>query len=91
MSPDEPKYVFVDKTGRCFEDFQATKNCSECFNNHECDDCFLRAYNDAVGAMMRVGKNFGVGDMMVFKQDLLDAGFVWGKDFYVRKIDVQPD
>uniref|UniRef100_A0A6M3KD98 Uncharacterized protein n=1 Tax=viral metagenome TaxID=1070528 RepID=A0A6M3KD98_9ZZZZ len=78
---NEQYYLFVDKSGHCFEDFQDMK---------AADDGHAR-YNDHVGAMLRAshhdGFTFCVGDMMAFKQDLLDAGFKWGIDFYVKKVD----
>lgn len=69
---EEQLYLFVDKTGHCFEDFQ------------DADDGF--GYNDIIGAYMRGGKKFSVGDMLVFRDDLIAAGFIWGKDFYVKKV-----
>ena len=69
MEPEQ-LYVFVDKSGHCFEVFQGDGE----------DD-----YNDRVGALMRGGEKFTAGDMFVFKQDLIDAGFEWGRDFYVKK------
>ena len=69
-------YRFIDKSGHCFEDYQ------------EIEDDTL--YHDTVGAMLRVsndGKHdFSVGDMLCFRDELQDAGFVWGVDFYVRKV-----
>ena len=73
---EEQYYLFVDKTGHCFEDFQAMGN-SECHRN----------YNDHVGAFLRGGRKFTVGDMMAFRDDLTQAGFKWGVDFYVKKVD----
>jgi len=73
---DEQLYIFVDKTGHCFEDFQNKGS-----NEGE------RRYNDVVGAMMRGGRKFTVGDMLAFRDDLTDAGFEWGKDFYIRKVE----
>lgn len=78
-------YVFVDESGHCFEDFQLSAGTglgidSDIGNDGE------RRYRDHIGAMMRGGRKFIVGDMMCFKQDLIDAGFVLGKDFYVRKV-----
>ena len=83
---EEQLYVFVDKSGHCFDDFQTTKNCDECFNKRDCNNCSLRRYNGVVGAFFKGGRKFTVGDMLAFKQDLLDAGFKWGVDFYVRKV-----
>jgi len=68
---NEQLYIFVDKSGHCFKDFQAKDDGS--------------GYNNLVGAWLAGGKMFCVGDMMVFKQELIDAGFQWGKDFYVKK------
>lgn len=74
---DEQYYLFVDKTGLCFETFQKMGN----------EENGERIYNDHVGAMMRSGRKFIVGDMMCFRDDLVDAGFKWGVDFYVKKVD----
>ena len=73
----EQYYLFVDKSGRCFEAFQKTGN----LENGQ------QGYNALVGAWLRGGRKFTVGDMMAFKQDLIDAGFKWGIDFYVKKVD----
>jgi len=73
---DEQYYLFVDKSGNCFEAFQKMGD----FENGE------RNYNDYVGALMGSGRKFTVGDMMCFKDDLTDAGFKWGVDFYVKKV-----
>lgn len=73
---NEQKYRFVDLTGECFEKFQAYAPYGESPD----------AYYDTIGAFMRAGREFGVGDMMVFKRDLIDAGFEWGKDFVVRRV-----
>ena len=72
---EEQLYIFVDKTGRCFEDFQDRG-----------DDEGARKYYDHVGAWLRGGKKFTVGDMLAFRDELVAAGFEWGKDFYVRKV-----
>ena len=73
---DEQHYLFVDKTGHCFEDFQKMGD-SEC----------ARSYNDLVGAWLRGGKKFIVGDMMAFRDDLTQAGFRWGIDFFAKKVE----
>ena len=77
MPTEEQHYLFVDKSGLCFEAFQKIGN----LENGEID------YNDYVGALMRSGRKFTVGDMMSFRDDLTDAGFKWGVDFYVKKVD----
>lgn len=73
---EEQYYLFVDKTGHCFEDFQKQGD----------DDNGERRYNDFVGARMRSGRKFTVGDMMCFRDALTEAGFEWGIDFYVKKV-----
>jgi len=77
---DEQLYIFVDKTGHCFEDFQTMKVDDECHAQ----------YNDYVGALLRAShhgeKTFIVGDMLAFRDDLINAGFKWGKDFYAKKV-----
>lgn len=72
---EEQYYLFVDKTGHCFEDLQGIGEGTQ------------GRYNDFVGALMRSGRKFTVGDMMSFKDDLTEAGFEWGVDFYVKKVD----
>lgn len=72
----EQLYTFVDKTGHCFEDFQNIGD----KNNGE------RKYNDCIGAMLRGGKEFIVGNMLAFRDDLTNAGFKWGIDFYVKRV-----
>ena len=74
---DEQYYLFVDKTGHCFEDFQDIK----------VDNDAHGRYNDIVGAWLRGGRKFTVGDMVAFRDDLTQAGFKWGVDFYVKKVD----
>lgn len=72
----EQYYFFVDKTGHCFEAFQDIGD-----SDAEC------RYHDSVGAWFRGGRKFTVGDMLAFRDDLTDAGFQWGIDFYVKKVD----
>lgn len=76
---DEQMYRFVDKSGHCFEDYQAMGDC-------ESD----KKYHDMVGAMLRAshdGKHdFSVGDAMCFRDELQEAGFKWNKDFYMVKL-----
>jgi len=92
---DEQWYVFVDKSGHCFEDFQTSSGTAS--SGDELDKIIdkefgaetndgERRYRDYVGAMLRAGKEFPVGDMFCFRDDLTDAGFEWGKDFYVKKV-----
>ncbi len=92
---NEQYYLFVDKTGHCFEDFQTSTRTEP---QDEIDkivgkalggtsDNGERYYRDRVGAMMRGGCKFIVGDMLAFRDDLTQAGFRWGVDFFVRKVD----
>lgn len=66
---EDYKYIFVDKSGHCFDDFGHTDRGS-----------------DLVVHWFKQGRRFLVGDMLCFRDDLLTAGFKWGKDFYVRKV-----
>jgi hypothetical protein len=72
----EQQYKFVDMTGRCFKKFGEVEDSTE--------------YHRCVAAMLiRSDKDdhpFHVGDMMIFKDELMEAGFEWGVDFYVKKI-----
>lgn len=74
----EQLYRFVDKSD-CFEKFQ-----------HIGENAGDKKYHDSVGALLRASNNrehdFCVGDAMVFRDELIDAGFVWGKDFYMKKV-----
>ena len=70
---NEQYYLFVDKTGHCFEDFGNIND--------------GLGYNALIGAYLRGGRKFIVGDMMAFRDDLIGAGFKWGIDFYVKKVD----
>lgn len=76
---DEYRYRFLDVTGQCFESYQEMG-----------EDDMDKRYHDHVGALLRAshhGKHdFCVGDMMLFKEELVNAGFQWGRDFYVKKI-----
>ena len=73
---EEQYYLFVDKTGHCFEDFQEVGANDDTLGS-----------NAYVGALMRGERKFTVGDMMAFRDDLTQAGFKWGVDFYVKKVD----
>lgn len=76
---DEQLYKFVDKSGHCFEDFQ----------KREASESGKKYYN-MIGAMLRVSNDgdhdFSVGDMLCFRDELQEAGYEWGKDFYVVKV-----
>jgi len=92
---DEQLYIFVDKTGHCFEDFRTSHimtkpldDIDKIVNRHldGITDEGEKHYRNIVGAMLQAGRKFSVGDMFAFRDDLTEAGFVWGKDFYVKKI-----
>ncbi len=76
---DEQMYRFVDKTGKCFEAFQG-------MGENDVD----KEYHDMIGAWLRGSndgnRDFTVGDAMVFRDELQEAGFEWGKDFYMKKV-----
>jgi len=71
----EQLYIFIDLSGNCFECFQGMG-----------DNICTQKYNELVVRMFRAGKKFSVGDMLAFRDDLLNAGFEWGKDFCVNKV-----
>ncbi len=77
----EQLYYFVDNSGHCFQAFQK-------LGEDEGD----RRYHDMVGAMLRASNDnkhdFSVGDMLCFRDELQEAGFKWGPDFYVKKRSV---
>lgn len=83
----EQLYQFIDKTGKCFEAFQKMGKLEYTENGKPYGE---RIYNDHVGALLRAshhdGKTFTVGDMLAFRDDLINAGFEWGKDFYIKKV-----
>lgn len=72
---DEQLYIFIDKTGHCFEDFQRIEVDGEV------------GYYDIIGAWFRGGRKFTVGDMLCFRDDLISASFKWNKDFYIKKVN----
>ncbi len=70
------QYQFVDKTGTCFKAFSEVEDDTD-YHRH------------VAGLLMwsNTGEHtFEVGDMCVFRDELIEAGFVWGKDFYVKKV-----
>lgn len=70
----EQLYQFVDKSG-CFERFQNSGN-----------NIGKQNYRNVIGVWLKKDKNFTVGDMLAIRDDLENAGFKWGIDFYVKKI-----
>jgi hypothetical protein len=79
---DDIMYRFIDVTGKCFESFQS-------LGENDGD----KKYHGYIGALLKASHHnehiFTVGDMMVFKDELIDAGFTWGKDFYVKKEELE--
>ena len=71
------QYRFVDKTGQCFEAFS---NIEDDTDYHKLIACMLMASSEGE-------KTFEVGDMMCFRDELQDAGFKWGIDFYAKKVE----
>lgn len=68
---DEFEYIFIDKSGHCFDDFAAVEDDTD--------------YHIHVANWFAANKKFSVGDMLCFRDELTEAGFKWGKDFYVKK------
>ncbi len=72
---EEKRYRFIDKSGDCFSSFQ---------DMDEGD-----GYRDHVGRMLRASDageyDFCIGDIVVFIDELKDAGFKWETDFFVKK------
>ena len=79
---EEQLYQFVDKSGKCFESFQHMGD-----NKSESS----KRYHDYIGAALRASHHgeyfFTVGDTLAIRDELVEAGFKWGIDFYVRKVD----
>jgi hypothetical protein len=40
-----------------------------------------------IGISSKKGSVMSQGDALVARDELLEAGFVWGKDFYLKTID----
>ena len=78
------QYKFVDMTGSCFKSFQSI---GEIVDGELSTS---RRYHDRIGAMLRASNDdkhpFYVDDKMVLTDELIEAGFEWGVDFYVKKI-----
>lgn len=73
----EQLYQFIDKSGHCFKDYQ---NLEDDTDYHNIVGALLRASNDG-------DKTFTVGDMMCFRDELQEADFKWGVDFYIKKVE----
>ena len=39
-----------------------------------------------IGAISKKGRTMSQGDALVAKEILEDGGFVWGEDFYLKKV-----
>lgn len=70
MEPEQ-MYQFVDRSGTCFDDFADIRDDTD--------------YHRMVASMLST-REFSVGDMLTFRDELQQDGFEWGKDFYVKKI-----
>jgi len=46
---------------------------------------FLKEEELIIGLWAEKGKPMTIGDAMVAKDELQEAGFEWGKDFYLKK------
>jgi len=67
----EQKYKFVDVTGKCFDSFAQIEDTTD--------------YHKVL-AVSLLHNEFVAGDMISFRNDLIEDGFVCGEDFYIRKI-----
>jgi len=72
----EQLYRFIDNTGHCFIDFAKIPD---------------TIFNHKTIAALLVGSNkgwkyFTLSEMLCYRDVLFEAGFKWGKDFYVRKV-----
>lgn len=66
----EQQYRFIDKTGSCFADYARIPDDTD--------------YHKIVTTMLQ-NRLHSVGDMLVFRDELVNAGFKWGIDFYAVK------
>jgi len=66
----EQKYKFVDVTGKCFGSFARIEDSTD--------------YHKMV-AVLLMHNEFGVGDMLSFRDDLIEDGFVWGKEKEIQQ------
>jgi len=71
---NEQLYQFIDKSGHCFDDFSKIKDPT--------------VYHKFVAALLTRERDFTVGDMLCFRDELTEAGFVWGRDYYIKKVDI---
>ena len=73
---DEQLYKFIDSSGKCFDEYAKIEDPTD--------------YHVLVALMLKNSqegkKTFGVGDMLCFRDELQDAGFKWGTDFFIKKI-----
>lgn len=96
----ELEYVFIDKSGHCFDDYASSVSTKEDEIDQIIKDQLSEKqnkeaekgealYRKMVAALLKTSQDgkrtFSVGDMLAFRDDLQDAGFKWGKDFYVNK------
>ena len=76
ISVYEPLYKFFDKSGHCFKDYSNIEDSTD--------------YHKIVAIMLvashKGDKLFSVGDMLCFRDELQADGFVWGIDFFVKKV-----
>jgi len=53
-----------------------------CFDNIPRGD----TYNELLSRWLKQGRTFSVGDMLAFRDVLIEYGFKWGTDFYAIKV-----
>jgi len=71
----ETMYVFVDKSGKCLDTFVTVPDDTD--------------YHRVVANRLHSKDPLSVGDMLAFRDVLQEAGFVWGIDFYTRKVQIE--
>lgn len=53
--------------------------------NKECYDCLHKDIGKLIAVIAKKGKELTLGDCLVGRDILLEGGFKWGKDFYIKK------
>jgi len=48
---------------------------------------FLKKEEMIIGRWAEKGKSMEVGDAMLARDELIEAGFEWGIDFYLKKVE----
>jgi len=76
FNKDEQMYRFIDNSGHCFDDFAKIEDSTE----------YHKLVADLLKESHMGDKTFSVGDMLCFRDELLEDGFKWSVDFYIMKV-----